>query len=306
MGNIVSSHSEKNAGYKFDFTDDLRSWKSGEFGDDGSCFWQSRDSARTIMTKHGVCAVRFYQPDTGKGVARAWITPDVPEEGMAIVWNGYGFSGDPTRIISRILAEYFSQLGHYREISLFNNKSGAGTVYINGERGYVIAQEEKSKKFSTFDFGWNEQIRGTCCHCNNPIYDNDPYRVESGSYWCQDCFDDNFSICDICDDYFQDENEHIIEQRMSNGQWNDLHVCEHCLETRSLSCGNCGRHTFENSITFVDGISLHYCSECAEDFIGECDICHISTANENLTEHESTEQVLCEVCFADIIESETS
>jgi len=303
LGNIVSSHSEKNAGYFIDFTKNLHSWVAGQFGDGGSCFWAGREAARDIMEKHNVIAIRFYESDEkgSRGKARAWIVPDVPEEGLAIVWNGYGFQGDPTRVVARVLAEH-TKLNHYRLISAKNSGSETGTVYINGGRAFIVGEAEKAKKYDKYDFEWKEHVFCNCSHCGDPIYQGDDYHEHNGNYYCDDCYDDQFTVCELCDNSVYLDDTYTIEQR-SNGHWNEITVCESCFNNRATTCDHCNRDTHINDIHSVDGTSEYYCETCYEDNVADCEVCGTTFPTDQLCYNDDTDQTMCEVCLADYEET---
>lgn len=129
--------------FEFDFTDEF-DWDAGDFGDAGSCFWSSNESARGIMRSNGVVAIRFYNRDKGgRGCARAWVAP-APDRSGFVVFNAYGYSLEKTgqAVIDWLTTETsapdgVTTLRGYLS-NMQNNGDTTGTVYINRGLGYVV------------------------------------------------------------------------------------------------------------------------------------------------------------------------
>ena len=157
LGTSLSAHT-KGDEYTFDFTKNFN-WKSGDFGDGGSCFWGDRHRARDIIFDAGGCAIRFweirpkpkphcearlcmdeyrqklavYNEGSMTGYGRSWIVPY--SEGV-ILFNTYSYKqNDSTPSVdslkvARILSLYLG--GSYKKIGLTANGRSEGTLYING------------------------------------------------------------------------------------------------------------------------------------------------------------------------------
>ncbi len=63
IGTLAHSFTEDTNIYYVDVTSKIN-WRSGEFGDEGSCFWGGRSAARNILTFQGAFAIRLYRPTT--------------------------------------------------------------------------------------------------------------------------------------------------------------------------------------------------------------------------------------------------
>lgn len=112
-----------------------------------------------------------------------------------------------------------------------------------------------------------------CEHCGRRIHENDAYWDDCGYAYCIDCWDDLFSACECCGEYFRDTE-------MTETQ--DGCVCQRCLEENYVECCECGEwaHT-DNAITDVDG--HWYCEDCAEDNLTRCDDCGEYYHNDDIT-----------------------
>ncbi len=132
IGNIARSHSSDAMSYDFEFVARI-DWEAGAFGDDGSCWWGEYEEARSLLIDNGGRAVRFYRD--GAGIGRAWMAPY--NETLYILFNGYGFVGDSTLVIARIVAEFLGL--SYKRIELENHN---GLMFINNDTGYLIGPHD--------------------------------------------------------------------------------------------------------------------------------------------------------------------
>lgn len=113
-----------------------------------------------------------------------------------------------------------------------------------------------------------------CAHCGERIDEDDAYYDEYGNPYCSDCWDDLFSACECCGEYFRDTEMTETQDGM---------VCQRCLEENYVECYECGEwvHT-DNAITDIDG--HWYCDDCAEDNLTRCDDCGEYYRDEEMTE----------------------
>jgi len=140
-------------------------WRDGAFGDGGSCYWNNNSQRIKYMERYGYGAVRRYRlpsglradsPDAERrvmetidsllGYGRAWIAPDLPEEGALCIYNTY-----PSGFYNREFADIFAQLlpkminepekvfSHCR--CSFDIMSGS-IMYLNGD-GELICEDNK-------------------------------------------------------------------------------------------------------------------------------------------------------------------
>ena len=73
IGNLYDQYSyETELALTIDFVNTF-TWQAGEFGDRGSCFWNSRHLACCMLEKHGVLAMRLFRGSNGVG--RALVIP---------------------------------------------------------------------------------------------------------------------------------------------------------------------------------------------------------------------------------------
>lgn len=107
-------------------------WKSGSFGDSGSCYWPTSGGYVQSMLRNGVGAVRRYD-SRKRGNARAWMAVDQPSYGYVTVYNRYGQGADClyfAKLLSMILEEL--ELGEF-ECNSLSAIHRNGSAHINGD-----------------------------------------------------------------------------------------------------------------------------------------------------------------------------
>lgn len=246
IGNIARQHSETNAAYNFEFVDHF-DWQAGDYGDGGSCFWGSRESARDIMRENGGLAVRFYNPE-GKGIARAWVQPIADD--LHLVWNGYGFPGDATLTIARIVALHLN--ASYKRIEVRNNHVDSGVLYINGGRGFLIGAPDVLDRYNSYDFH-RDTSDHECERCGHPLTDDDYYLTPDGEHYCEDCYYDNYDTCEFCSETRPREEITYLDSIRQ-------YICEDCLDRHFIQCQECDGHFRPDDIEYHD--DMPYCLSC--------------------------------------------
>lgn len=109
------------------------------------------------------------------------------------------------------------------------------------------------------------EVQLTCTLCDTELEPGSIYKFENQNY-CEDCYHDNFIICDGCDETFNIKEE-ILET--ING-----HIyCQSCFEDRYTYCDNCNLAVRNRDVYYIDNGDLAYCEFCAIDYAHYCDIC---------------------------------
>ena len=114
--------------------------------------------------------------------------------------------------------------------------------------------------------------------------DNSPFEYQ-GSYYCEECKEDNFFRCDHCGKYIHDDDSVYIEDSYDR-------VCEECAETHYYRCEECGDYISENHGD--DNIEL--CNRCRERYYVCCDKCGEIVHEDNAYYSERRGAYLCESC----------
>ena len=266
IGSIASQHTTKVNEFTFDIVNKF-DWDAGDFGDGGSCYWGCREKARELLAENDGQAIRFF--DDGRGFARAWI---MPHPNGLVCFNGYGLELSQ---IAHILA--FHRGESYRKISLSNNDTADGLIWINGGAGFLIGQESAINGATRHDLG----IPSQCCDdCGD--YGENLTRVGNGDMVCEYCLENHYSYCDDCEEYYQDGTE------VEGGRC----VCNGCLEDYSM-CEDCQEYHRNDDLTEVEG-GKYVCDSCLTNYTF-CNDCN--TYFSETTEVEGGHYV-CNDCLA--------
>ncbi len=144
IGTLASAHRDAGIEYWFDF-DATLSWKSGDFGDKGSCYFDSKaaDNAKkkAALLECKVVGMRFYKDDTYmEGVGRILLCPMqtyvVPFNGYCPPPKGYGYYEPEISLrLSRVLAGWLS--APYKNIGI-KRKDYNTMLYPSGTTALAI------------------------------------------------------------------------------------------------------------------------------------------------------------------------
>jgi hypothetical protein len=190
----VSINKETEKTFLIELSSDVN-WKSGDFGDSGSCLWGGRTGARKMISINGA-AVKVYDTERSK-LARAWIAP--VDENSVVVWNGYcrsGFlNGDITQSVAELVAHLF-EYDNTATISLRNTPPNAGktNLYFNGGQGILLSSTKIS--ISEYDLRWKEEIVVKCSSCGNIVNDDEPIMSLERIY-CESCAKQHLDMCNF-------------------------------------------------------------------------------------------------------------
>lgn len=248
IGELARVHSGEATHYKFRFVDEFN-WTPGDYGDSGSCYWGSNSEALNVLTDNAARAVLFEEPIR----ARAWVAENLPENDLIIVFNGYGFSGDSTLSIARILAHWKGV--SYKRIELRNHNVDNGTLWINAGRGYIVGPAESLERWAEFDFQWGEPRSCENCGCGV----NDGYWGVDECLYCEDCYYEIFDSCEWCSEtYYHDDMYWVGDSRF----------CNHCFERQCFVCYRCGE-PYRNSEAHEHEDGYAYCEACISEILAE-------------------------------------
>lgn len=254
LGNIARAHTGDHLSYQFEFVNEI-DWEDGDYGDSGSCWWGEYAGARDTLIDNGGLAIRFYD-DSDDGIGRAWI---VPHNGLFYLFNGYGFTGDSTLIIARVMAQHLGL--SYKRVSLSNNGESYNTLYINNGAGYVIGTPETIEPINYQDFGF--KVSGvTCENCGTNIDDED-HTAPDGTLYCSSCFYDRCNTCERCDETYWNDDLTYVED---HGDY-----CDHCLNLRFSLCEGCDDYHPKADITLIG--DREYCDSCRDERFELCPEC---------------------------------
>jgi len=286
IGQMMNEHTNSHNQYLLDFTKDF-GWSAGDFGDDGSCFWSCHSGAKDSILDGGGFAVRFYDEDGDgdgiEGTGRAWI---IPMGGYHVIFNGTGLE---TSDVARIVAHHWGQ--SYRRISLTNQGTWDGLVYINGGVGFVVGPESVVNGMNSADLDLDIGLQCDCCDCS--INEDDSYGVDTETL-CEECFHNTYTHCQDCGETCL--NDDITEVDVQNGC---EYLCEYCRDKDYTLCEDCNTWKHDSQVSEVNGCEV--CNDCLEDytFCEDCETYHkegVEYIGDRAICSDCVEPYTCEAC----------
>lgn len=283
IGNIISRGTLKRGDYWIDITDKF-DWQSGQFGDEGSCYWGSRAAARPGLQKYGAYAIRFFTPDWQEGMGRAWIAPT--GDGGCVVFNvygdvkleedGWGMRGNLENVAA-VLSLLTGSTG--KRVKLTNYGTETGTVWINNASGFRLGGTSRDNSVDLEVDTEDEEEGYTCCNCGAHIEEYEAFFtdnvVDDGPY-CEYCYMEMFFRCDACERDFDRDDERELVYRDRWMRYATHHtVCPDCFELHGGEyCYECGEviSTQVDNYTHDNDGSI-YCERCAEVYLRQCAGC---------------------------------
>lgn len=255
VGDIAGQVAKSATVYHWDVNFAL-DWQDGDFGDGGSCYWGGRSAARDMMRGAGAFALRcFSDPDdVWSGIARAWVYE--VRRGVWVVWNGYGYS---TLLMARLLALIVG--GTYKRITLENEGTTDGTLWINGGAGYVVGSPADVESFpGWYDFGWEDPEGYTCCRCDARVDEDDLYTDDTGDTYCWECFSEDYTSCERCGDWvYRDDAIYC----------GDDPYCRYCANRYLGRCNDCDDYFLTEDLVYVEEEECDLCPDCHARYLRE-------------------------------------
>jgi len=135
--------------------------------------------------------------------------------------------------------------------------------------------------------------RSTCACCGERFNSDDMTWIDGEGY-CGDCRDNNFSVCDHC-------NEYVLSSNISYEGSLGMDICIDCLTNDFIQCDDCGSHVIKSDY-YVTHDSRCICRDCLDDHYFTCyecgDIHHIDDMKSVDTQGDGTID-LCSDCLDD-------
>lgn len=182
LGNMLRERIPVSAENIIRLTTDF-SWKSGAYGDHGSCMWDGRAATRKAMSESGkFMALQFFadhsvhEPNETEivevngnkyySLARCWVYPTEvtlkgKDEYVVLVFNAYG--GIPLASMATIIQALIEADGS-KQISVSNNGRTSGGIYVNGSQGRLCGSELALKLINHMDFSFKNNYDGHANH----------------------------------------------------------------------------------------------------------------------------------------------
>lgn len=253
IGNIAANYSLLGGEHIIEITRDLIG-TAGHFGDHNACFQAGgsyHHHLQAMDSTDQVLALRVYTSEGGK-LARCWIfTGD--NEGRAILFNSYGERLNKLADLYLASGESGGDCWHYIDLT--------SEIFINGNEGIMIGGNPESGDYDDYEIDIDPHYheRETCEHCGRQIREGGGVNWQAESVYCDSCFEDLFTLCDNCYQFYDDDN--ISEIERASGEYCQL--CEDCLSELASDCEQCG----ELYITSEGGEDCEgdpICGDCIE------------------------------------------
>ena len=186
VGNLARKHLLAQENYTIDFTDTF-DWKSGDFGDRGSCFWGCNRSAKEVMESEGVIAIRFYDALGYTGIGRAWLYE--LSEGAWVLFNAYGLEcPEAASVFAMKMQEDDGGKWEYKELgSLDIDGWSGGLVYINNHPQIVYREGYDPECY--VDLDWDVPYC-PCESCGDWIHEDETNYDDGGDPLCGECYEE--------------------------------------------------------------------------------------------------------------------
>lgn len=131
-----------------------------------------------------------------------------------------------------------------------------------------------------------EEEKRICSCCGEEIKGNNFYEYD-GEIYCEDCFHDNFVICEDCEETIPRDDAYCT----ASGDY----ICESCYEDNYFTCEDCGEIYHRDFGMWVDHGNSLICDDCRENNYYYCDNCEEWVSSDNW----SCDYDCCEDCAED-------
>lgn len=284
IGDRLQYYTSKNGFDLFlDFTQTF-DWRDGQFGKSGSCYFGCYSDSIPTLANNGAWAVRYYRDmnqSDYNGIGRTWI---VIKHNRLYGFNSYGIERPKvSKTIKAIFAGHGVEL-RYKTVSLSNSQD-ENIPYINGDSGFVLSQEDDTVEHERIDLNLEcvyEDSR-ECASCDCRIRGDD-YHEHDDEYYCNSCFEDRFSSCEMCNEYHENDDINRVEDDRYS------YLCDRCVSYLGFrSCYECGEYT--RAYTTTEDTCNEYCESCAENHLTTCNEC-----DNYFADSDRVADGLCEDC----------
>ncbi len=161
------------------------------------------------------------------------------------------------------------------------------------DKKWVLSMHEGDYSVCCTEGGpfYSGEGRVHCCNCEDSVHEDEA--VSDGwDFWCQGCYNDNFGVCDRCEDNTPVDNLMTVEGD-TGGSW-----CESCVSNHSFYCEEC--HTQMPDVDRdVHDEGMIICQDCFKDNYVMCYGCSCATPDDETTEHTDG-QLYCVDCASEL------
>ena len=111
-----------------------------------------------------------------------------------------------------------------------------------------------------------EEEKRICSCCGEEIKENEDFHEYNGEIYCEDCFDENFVLCEDCGETIPRDKAYWVDG-------NEYYVCESCYEDNYFTCEDCGEIHHNGYGMWVDHGERKVCDNCRENNYYYCEDC---------------------------------
>lgn len=129
-----------------------------------------------------------------------------------------------------------------------------------------------------------------CEHCGD-LYRAEEMERDGSTYYCNDCYEDNYSYCDCCHHIVDRDDTHYHEPQ-------DMVYCDDCWEDNTFICDDCGeRHltTERNYALDAHDDNIEVCDKCYDNYY-TCADCGETYHFDNLNYCDEDGNYYCNEC----------
>lgn len=132
-----------------------------------------------------------------------------------------------------------------------------------------------------------------CETCGDYVSEDDLYRDDDETVYCEHCFNENFICCPDCEGWVHNNDAVLIQGK-------EIYACQYCADKNYHSCETCGDYYTLDDMQILDNSA--YCERCFDDIAGYCENCNETFLIEELTSVNDS-RLLCADCITAIQES---
>lgn len=241
-------------------------WDNGDFGKDDSCWWNMYGTSRSVFTNNGGFAILRYreinQINYDEGIGRIWIMPLTSDSFIA--FNAYGFSNKESNSVLNDLGKRVFNVDDIY-IKKARLKFINSIPYINTHEDsnddnniWIISNNQNVNEINKIKITFNIEADiyesfSKCEFCDCTYSDSNLSQIDNYGLICDECRDEHFYSCDICNRLVRRDDINYIESDDSN-------VCQRCLNDNYSRCDNCDEVFNDNDLNEFDNLSL--CESC--------------------------------------------
>jgi len=333
IGNIARRNTNKTDSYVFELVDKI-DWDSGDFGDQGSCFWSdyevTKDELLPDYNGDRPCAVRFYraQPEyeTHNIFAREHITWTCDKTGEVQHYIDSLLPGRMEKWTNccrsckmnseyglRLLRQYHRDVergrrkaGEYASYNVVVKQTGTGfarswLACTEGDESFVMFNGYPTS-FQLYDqarvlataLGWT--YRRINIDSYGTIYLNgDAIRVASPNYGGE--IEKSFML-DLpeVERYYCEWCDDPIRGDDYYTTTTGYIICEYCYNHDASNCDDCGETFHNDDMYWIESAQRNVCEDCRDNGYTNCDHCGEDYNNDEMVCVEDTGEHYCRNC----------